>query len=134
MSLTFWRPQRARIATDPQPDPGAGDSDKWTDIGGLGYGVQLESGGRDCATSSTDPNVEIRPGRGQFDRAADRPANPKNTLTYTVNLTECLAIPIDPDLPATPPWNPGTSLGTEIAAGDGSGAATYQKFFFRRQQ
>jgi hypothetical protein len=152
VTVTFWRPQRARLATDPQADTNAGDSNTWTDIGRLNYGFGVGNQGQDCPTSAfstTDPNVEIRPGRetepgpepglpgiivdaGQFDKAADRPANPKNTLTYTVNLTKCLAVPTDAG-PGPEPWNPGETKGAAIAASDGSSAATLVEFFFRRQ-
>jgi len=55
---------------------------------------------KDCppaAYSTTDPNltpgsIPFMPGGGGFrDLAADRPASAANTLTYSVNLTQCLA-------------------------------------------
>jgi hypothetical protein len=97
-----------------------------------------------CPTSAfteTDPNLEIRPREpepgvivdGQpRDRATDKPANPNNTLTYTVNLTRCLAVPTDAG-PGPEPWNPGETKGVDFGAGDASGAASLLGIFFRRQ-
>jgi hypothetical protein len=93
VTLTFWRPQRRPIP------PETGD---WIDIGGLNYRAALagmDPGGFTCeqgAYSSTDPNLTPtdptpEPGGGGFaDGAADRPATATNTLTYRLNLTECL--------------------------------------------
>jgi hypothetical protein len=108
LRLSFWRPQRARLPGDPEPGPG--DSDTWTDIGGLSYGVSAGPS-LDCWPedfSSNDPNLVFYEGEGRepgaepgddagiFDRPPappDKPANPENTFTYTLNLSRCLGRP-----------------------------------------
>jgi len=135
ITVTLWRPQRARIPEDPAPNPANGDSDQWTDIGGLIYGT---SDCRPSSISENDPNLEIvedpapsgdEPGEGfgLTDRAADRPASPSNTLTYTVNLTECFA---SSDQPAS--WNIGQTKGVDFGAGDGFGGAGVLTVHFER--
>lgn len=91
LELTLWRPQRKPIP------PETGD---WIDIGGLTYTAGLGDTGIDCpqdAYSERDPNLTSAPsyretiGGGLTDLARDRPASRANTLTYSVNLTRCLA-------------------------------------------
>ena len=93
LTLTFWRPQRKPIS----PETAA-----WMDIGGLTYVTATNAGGavKDCppgAYSTTDSSltpgsIPFAAGGGGFrDLAADKPASPANTLTYSVNLTQCLA-------------------------------------------
>ncbi|MGH3116918.1 MAG: hypothetical protein ACRDQ2_07350 [Gaiellales bacterium] len=97
LTLTFWRPQR-------RPIPGeAGYSDpptSWTDIGRLNYTAGINSTPLGCpqgSFSENDPNlaqVSYTGGSnydGLADLVADRPADPANTFTYTLNLTECLS-------------------------------------------
>jgi hypothetical protein len=96
VTLTFWRPQRRRIAKDPKPK--AGESGVWTDIGGLVYGAGLGAGECPQSTlSETDPNLTARPpgdwgvADGFRDsRQPDQPANPNEKLTFTLNITRCL--------------------------------------------
>jgi hypothetical protein len=104
VTLTFWRPQRSRIANDPAPQPG--ESATWTDIGGLYYGIGTAGLVGPCPQSAflpeSDDNLTDLPpplpgsqgavagGGGFADVALDRPANPDHKLTYTVNLTACL--------------------------------------------
>jgi hypothetical protein len=108
VTLTIWRPQRRRIVEDPAPQ--AGESGAWTDIGGLLYGAEVEGdvgsvlpGSGKCpqsAFSEADPNlapplVPVASG-GLSDTVVDpvdRPANPANTLTFTVNLSQCHPMP-----------------------------------------
>jgi hypothetical protein len=91
LTLEFWRPQRSRLDTDPKPKEG--ESAVWTDIGGGNYEVQIANMGFQCpqsAFSEDDPELTQSPGsRRLTDEALDRPANPANTFTYTVDLTEC---------------------------------------------
>jgi hypothetical protein len=93
VTLTFWRPQRRPIP------PETGD---WIDIGRLDYSVGISETESSCpkrAFSESDPNLTrvgfpAPPGTdigGFVDSAPDRSANPANTFTYTLNLTECLA-------------------------------------------
>ena len=96
VSLTFWRPQRRPIP-DELP-PGAGS---WVDIGRLPHFAG--GGGPDCPESSYSaveqelapspqglPNSEL-----DFflliDSVPDQAADPANTFSYTLNLSQCLA-------------------------------------------
>lgn len=95
LKLTFWRPQRKSIP----PEPGA-----WTDIGKLSYGANILSVGASndlgsntqCPKSaysvndpSLSPPTDLNP--GVTDLATDQPADPAHTITYTLNVTNCLA-------------------------------------------
>lgn len=108
LKLTFWRPQRRPIP----PEPGA-----WTDIGKLTYRAGIQSvggasgGGVPCpksAYSENDPNLSppqdlpknLHPFAEVTDLATDQPANPAHTITYTLNVTNCLAA-------SGVAWNPG---------------------------
>jgi hypothetical protein len=105
LTLEFWRPQRAAI-------PGA-EEGQWTDIGGLVYSPGLSGPWtppfdqqRSAPSlprcdpdhlSTTDPHLTVAPsmhpfgdGYGFRDSAADRPADPANTLSFSVNVTRCL--------------------------------------------
>lgn len=91
LTLSIWRPQRPAI-------PNSGEGSGWIDIGGLTYTVVGKTAEQNrrlfgCNTSSystEDDNVSVTPD-GLLDSAADEPVNVDNTLTFTVNLTECLA-------------------------------------------
>ncbi|MGB7587270.1 MAG: hypothetical protein WBM00_01025 [Solirubrobacterales bacterium] len=119
LKLTFWRPQRRSIP----PEQGA-----WTDIGKLSYGADVQSVGasevpplnRNCpkgSYSDSDPNLSppetvSPPNRGGVtDLAPDQPANPANTIAYTLNLTNCLAA-------LGFAWNPGESALVHLSAVD----------------
>jgi hypothetical protein len=115
LKLTFWRPQRKSIP----PEPGT-----WTDIGKLSYGANIQSVSgtnvqalNNCpqsAYSINDPNLS--PGQdgnpGVVDLATDQPANPANTITYTLNVTNCLAA-------FGVAWNPGAQVQIRFWANDG---------------
>jgi hypothetical protein len=90
VTLTFWRPQRKKLKAEPG---------KWIDIGGLNYIARgNDSGGPSpCPQSSfSEPSAELTaltPAdgfRGFRDGAGDAAADPANTLSYKLNLTECL--------------------------------------------
>lgn len=95
LKLTFWRPQRPRIAGD----PGQG---QWMDVGNL-YHLLYAGGGncpqssfsepsQDLAALSSSPIPELDPNAGGFlDLRGDLPSDPANTFNYTFNLTQCLA-------------------------------------------
>lgn len=97
LELQLWRPQRSRIESEP------GDAE-WMDAGRLSYVAQVTSpsGGSFCPQSSfstTDPNLDPVssspiPGKnvgGFEDLAGDKPADPANTLSFSLDLTQCLA-------------------------------------------
>jgi len=92
VTMEFWRPQRRAIP----PEPG-----DWTDIGGLSYSAKThftaQPGCPQSAFSENDESLEPAdsplpdgPG-GVIDGAKDKPADPDNTFTLTLNLTECRA-------------------------------------------
>jgi hypothetical protein len=101
VTLTFWRPQRRRIENDPALGPG--DSPTWTDIGLIRHGVMGRGIGgvhncpqraflpeTDDSLTDLPPGGTVIGGGGYEDTIHDRPANPAHTLTFTVNLSECL--------------------------------------------
>ncbi|MEK6276844.1 MAG: hypothetical protein AABM29_02370 [Actinomycetota bacterium] len=116
VTLTFWRPQRRPIP------PETGD---WIDIGGLTYetifqhvgplpgGITVQKPCPQSAYSSTDPQLgpppPLVPDPGLTDRATDRPASSTNTLTFTVNLTQCLTS-------LGVPWNSGEEASIDFLA------------------
>lgn len=103
VTLTFWRPQRRPIEDEICPPPAGRlcSPDEWVDIGGLVYGAGLGAG--ECpqiTLSEGDDNLTDRP-PGPFGVAdgfkdsrppPDRPANPSETLTFTLNITQCLEL------------------------------------------
>jgi len=114
VKLTFWRPQRKSIP----PEPGA-----WTDIGKLSYMAGIQSVGAtnvpggNCPKSSysvNDSNLSLpQDGNpGVTDLATDQPANPANTITFTLNVTNCLAA-------SGLAWNPGEEVLIHFWAVDG---------------
>ena len=71
----------------------------WTDLGGLGYVAGLGAG--ECprpAFTETDPHLTdaaqlpLGTASAFTDTRTDRPANPGETLTFTVNITRCLEL------------------------------------------
>jgi hypothetical protein len=120
VTLTFWRPQRKPIP--PDENGGGGDAClgatpacEWVDIGGLNYAVGGGcffdlSGDEKCGEKMCPPQAYTVPDAekdtlapiifpsseqagGLFDRVASRGADPHNTFTYTVNLSQCLRDP-----------------------------------------
>ena len=104
LTMSAWRPQRGRI----ESEPGQG---RWIDMGNLGYTVTVHDFEAEtprnvaCPQSSlsesddnleppTGPSLGVGPysdGGGFWDLLSDQPANPANTFTFTVNLTQCYA-------------------------------------------
>jgi hypothetical protein len=95
ITLALWRPQR-------RPIPNEGN--KWIDVGGLFYALIANNVGgpggtpvnRECpqsALATSDSSlVAGGPGKPGFtDLAPDRPAKATNRITFTVNMTDCLA-------------------------------------------
>jgi hypothetical protein len=133
--LTFWRPQRAPIPPETAP---------WIDLGHLSYGVSIAYTGDYCPMSSQSnpsPTLAETPayaneGGMLTDQADDRPADPANTLSVTVDLTECLAAK-GVSFPPNTTRHFGISAltcGGERCTGGSSGPdEANQDFFFTRQ-
>jgi hypothetical protein len=126
VTMSFWRPQR-------RPIPGAGERGPM-DIGQLLYEPDIAqqppfpqpagNSGPQCSEASettNDPNLSLEsmpppvgssaPASGRFrDAKADAPADPANKLTFTVDITKCLA---DRGMGA---WQVGQPLHMEIEA------------------
>jgi hypothetical protein len=101
VTLTFWRPQRTPIGEGRDREVCLDDTPPcdWIDIGGLGYGAGLGAG--EClgaAFSESDPNLTDGPPAGtgaavvfkDSRQPPDQSANPNETLTFTLNITQCL--------------------------------------------
>jgi len=141
LTLTYWRPQRSRIANDPQPQ--SGESGEWTDIGGLVYVAGIGHTGAFCPQeafsdprSDPVPNLLVpptgpvhRPDAGGFsDLAVDHPASAANTLTYTLNVTRCLAAK------GLPAWGSGETQALALSAlGANTADEAQQQVSFKRE-
>lgn len=133
ITLNFWRPQRR---------PFEGEAGNWIDIGHILYHATIGDVGIPCPQqdfSTTDPNLTPASPQpfGDFgalldsanDQAAD-PAHPR-TLSFTLNLTQCLAA-------GGLPFNPGDERGIRLgglpanpsSGGSGDAATTV---WFKRQ-
>ena len=131
LTLTFFRPQRRRIAGDPAPS--SGESGEWTDIGGLTYAVDVSnvsgssgpSGGQcpQSAFSTSDPNLTPAPptpgspAGGLVDGFTDTPASPQNTLTFALDTSRC---------PGVGSWDEGVTVGFNFRATRVGAGTTYQ--------
>lgn len=91
LTFTVWRPQRRSF-------PAARETGDWIDVGRLLYSAAgfLEGSGGDrvwsCPTSAyttSDPNLRLEPD-GLRDLRDDSALDPAKTLTFTVNVGECL--------------------------------------------
>lgn len=98
-TMTLFRPQRRGIAS-------AGEA-SYMDLGRLRYAVQLPNvpgkpqggpgGPTQCSQASlstSDPNLTpVNSGDSGMlaDQSGDKPADPANTLTFSVNLSKCVA-------------------------------------------
>lgn len=132
LTLTFWRPQREPIPPEPGP---------WTDIGGLTYSTVVQHLGtppagttvqQPCPQSaySTTPDQPLAPppsGAGLTDQRGDQSASVDNKLTYTLNLTQCLA-----SLGTS--WDSGEASihFSALASRPGVGAGASQSVWFKR--
>jgi hypothetical protein len=101
VTLTFWRPQRRPAPGEPgyveppPPQTAPVPQTAWIDVGGLNY-VASPADRPSCpenAYTVTEPSpLRKEPGLAHLiDEDPDRRADPANTLSYTLNLTECLA-------------------------------------------
>lgn len=89
VTLTFWRPQRLAI-----PDEAPAGAGKWIDMGGLTYfALGCPEGAYSNVDPSLTPSGNISTGAGPtfsfLDTARDQPADPHNTFSYTLDLSEC---------------------------------------------
>jgi hypothetical protein len=129
LTLTVWRPQR-------QPIPP--EEAEWIDVGNLFYtvGVRHPTGpgaSPECppdAYSTADPNLTLEglyAGQGGVrDSAADAPANPANTLTFSVDATRCLEA-------GGSAWNGGEEITIQLGAhGAGLDNAFLGSIYFKR--
>jgi len=133
LTMTYWRPQRKAIA-------GSGEGDSWVDIGKLRYTADIPNGPqgsgpgagpspgpgncKPASYSTTDTNLSVA-GDGVVDAASDRPSDPANTLTFTVDLDACLAA-------FGLAWGSGQSLKVDIQARSEFGDNAAQAVFFKR--
>jgi hypothetical protein len=88
--LTFWRPQRRAI-----PEEVTASGSKWIDMGGLSYTAGVWPSQPYCpssAYSDPDPSLTVSDRGILIDSARDQPADPRNTFSYTLNLTQCFAV------------------------------------------
>jgi hypothetical protein len=115
LTLTLWRPQRQPLPSEEAP---------WMDVGHLFYDAELTPPGPGAsprcppaAYTTTDPNLALGglySGQGGVeDQVDDRPANPANMLTFTIDANQCLAA-------AGRSWNAGEELTLSLGA-HGSG-------------
>lgn len=100
LTITMWRPQRAAVGSD---------ESGFYDWGNLNYGVVIEQAQATCAgfysglsSDLTEDSSALGEGDSPFaqnganisplrDSQGDRAANSANTLSFTVNLKNCLA-------------------------------------------
>ena len=134
VALTFWRPQRGPIPPE---------TAEWVDIGRLTYEAAIgcvpelpepqRCAQKVCpqdAFSTTEPGwtpstLPSFRGGGLTDPAADSPANPANTFTYSLNLTRCLAA-------NGLGWTPGQQYEVNLT-GTNQADFAQQKVFFKLQ-
>jgi hypothetical protein len=138
LTLTFWRPQRRPIPGEKCPEPNGPpcSPDEWIDIGGLVWAVQLEHIGLACSQerfSESDPNLNpptgptFAPGGGLTDTAPPAPTSPQSRVTYTLNVSQCLA---DHGIP----FNSGETRSLQfLSVAQASSDNAQQTVFFRRQ-
>jgi hypothetical protein len=103
VTLTFWRPQRKAAPGEPASAGG------WVDIGGLWYSVDLSpvytstnpddpgsgpSDLTDAYSNATANGAPIPPSPwagGMLDPVGDLPADPDNTISFTLDLAKCFS-------------------------------------------
>jgi hypothetical protein len=141
VTLTFWRPQRRPTseAECVQPSQEMCTQKEWIDVGGLMHQANAEGGGGtlpvECPQSAYEnhPDLTLPGGErlpGLVDEASNRPANPANTLTYTLNLTQCLRVNGAEASFDQPPEEVGFSFGARAL---NSRDIAIQRVHFKRQ-
>jgi len=114
VDITFWRPQRRAIPGEPS---GAGD---WIDIGRLPHYAHVPGAGPcpESSYSAVDEELTPSPGFRGFpglelfllmDSVDDQPADPGNTFSYTLNLSQC-------NFRSNYSFDPGEAVGFHFAA------------------
>jgi hypothetical protein len=141
ITLTFWRPQR-RPVPDELP-PGAGN---WIDIGGLLHYARVFGAAPDgpCPESSysaVEPGLVPSPGFPASglphfllidDAFTDKAADPGNTFSYTLNLSQCRAFyghSFEPGDPGPSPFG----FVAQLPAESGSPTFADSSYLFRNQ-
>lgn len=162
LTLEVWQPQRRPIGQGTYREACL-DNDPpcaWVDVGGLTYQVGVGSGsswgapsGYHCPQSSLSTTMspgELRPAElgevgGTIDQAggfthlaADRAADPANVITFSVNITKCLA-DLNAELqrqgsPDTLSWPQGEARELQfVGRGPGNVIASGTSFWFERR-
>jgi hypothetical protein len=129
LTFTFWRPQRRALE---------GEAGTWTDIGGLLYSAEPTNvlpGRTQCPQSAYSGafsipegqplTPEARPKGVLRDSAGDRAVDSANRITFTVNVTQCLAA-------YGLSWPQGESREIGLIATNGFDEGT-QRLYFKRQ-
>lgn len=129
-TMTFWRPQRRAIES-------AGEGTGFMDIGKLTYVADVGGPAPQGSFSTVAPSMcpvssytagsaDLQIGtEGVDDLQVDRAADPANSLTFTVNLTSCLAA-------KGLTWSSGETLGVDIQARSLYSDNSAQKIYFKR--
>jgi hypothetical protein len=105
LALTLWRPQRRHIAGDP-------GGSEWMDVGNLAYATRVTPSSGSAPTGGMCPESDysaidtslapappspfvsgptLKGGAAFVDLSGDRPSDPANTFSFTLNVTDCLA-------------------------------------------
>lgn len=131
VTLTFWKPQRPAIGTE---------ASGWYDLGHTVYGANISDLGVQCPGDAyLDPSSTLSLTQVGFnlapmllDSSDDQPASPSDTLSFTVDLTKCLAA-------GGLSFNPGDEYGIDLQADPvaatpgGPPPKAVTQVFFRRQ-
>ena len=129
LTLTMWPPQRRAMPGDP-----AGAT--WMDMGNLFYSVAViplfsedpTGSPKGCprdAFSVEGERMEIAPGAGVDDTQGDQPASVGNTVSFSVNVSECLAA-------HGLSWAPGQERQLFLVANTHLDGTAIQRVYFRR--
>jgi hypothetical protein len=125
LTFTFWRPQRPAIGSE------SGD---FADIGNSVYSTAVSWPNHPCpqdSISTDDPSLTPAPGMGVSgggagaggfrDPAPDQPPDPDNTLSFSVDATECLN---------GEAWNEGGSKVIQLVSTSEPGVGAGQGLYF----
>lgn len=141
-TMTIWRPQRTAFPNE---------SGEFIDLGHLGYPISSPSlpfkgqggggGGSDrlgsCRRdtySTSDPNLKVPTDdqlAGPVDQSGDAPPSPGRTLTFSINLTQCLDGRNEENVKAT--WDKGETFDLTLQAKTPVGDNGGQRLFLQRK-